>query len=420
MQFRNFTPFIPLAFESRDEKQNDFGVLVLRASFDMENGQPLKLAEDQEPMIMADEFVDQPVTSSIVIENNIAPVKPKTDIHINAIAHAPYGEPKGEWYVRAKIGEVDKTLHVTGPRYWEKTLTKGWQLTDPLPISKLPIQYEYAFGGTHVIRSKEGEEDVSYCSENPIGVGYSEGSELKNKKTVAAPQIIAPDHRQLQLGKNYQPQGFGPIAPSWSPRLEKAGTFDDLWKKTRWPDLPNDFSFDFYNSAHPDLIYPGFLEGGETIELYHLTPEGRLFCEIPKYELAMLVRYQDGELRPAPMFLDTLHLDVEKRKAFITWRGIYPINKDIRVLEARMRILEDAVEEPEEELAETQVMAPLNSRLSKPEEEGIQHTAEHTPLGDTQVQKKMSRKDAPVEEEVGITQEMKPLKKKPVDNEEKD
>ena len=41
MLFRNFTPFPPLQFESRDEKKQDFGVIVLRGTFSIRDGQPL-------------------------------------------------------------------------------------------------------------------------------------------------------------------------------------------------------------------------------------------------------------------------------------------------------------------------------------------------------------------------------------------
>lgn len=396
MQFRNYTPFIPLAFESRDEKKNDFGVLVLRGSFDINHAQVMRLSEEQEPIVMADEFVDQPATSSITVENSIAPFKTKTDIHIKANAYSPEGELKPEWLVRAQIGEVDKILHITGPRYWEKTLTKGWKLSEPLPINKLPIQYEYAFGGTNQV---ENEETPAFCKPNPIGTGFVEGLPLKSLKTVAAPQIVSPDKPDLVMGESYIPEGFGPIAPAWSPRIEKAGTFDAVWQKSRWPDLPEDFSFDFYNSAHPDLIYPGFVEGGEEVKFYNLTPDGYLSAKLPQFELAMLVRYQDGEMRPLPMFLDTLHFDIEKKKAYATWRGIYGIDKDIRVLEARMRDLADVsgtntVSEPEFDTVE---MKPLQ----KPRQ-----TAETKPLGDTQVQKPIDPEDQ------GLTQAMAPLSKR--------
>ena len=47
MLFRNYTPFTPLHFESRDEKQNDFGVVVLRGTFQIENGQTLTMVQEQ-------------------------------------------------------------------------------------------------------------------------------------------------------------------------------------------------------------------------------------------------------------------------------------------------------------------------------------------------------------------------------------
>jgi len=54
MLFRNFTPFPPLQFESRDEQQRDFGVVVVRGTFKITPNKPLSLEPEQEPLVMAD------------------------------------------------------------------------------------------------------------------------------------------------------------------------------------------------------------------------------------------------------------------------------------------------------------------------------------------------------------------------------
>ena len=166
---------------------------------------------------------------------------------------------------------------------------------------------------------------------------------------------MSPEDVVENLGVEHIPQGLGPIPPSWQPRLKRAGTFDVIWEKTRWPGLPSDFTFDFYNSAHPDLIYDGFVDGDEKIELVNLTPEGYLSVYLPGYELGSLVRYEDGELLPLPIFLDTIHLDIEKRKTYLTWRGIYSVEKPIRVLETRMRLKETSALSPEALLSENSI-----------------------------------------------------------------
>lgn len=339
MKLKNYTPFMPFAFASRNEKKNDFGVLALQGSFDIVHGEPLKPQQKQADMVFDDEYIGEIAQSSLTQENNVAPFKPKTDIHIKATAYAPGGEAKDKWLVSARVGKLEKRLLITGPRVWERGVSLKKQLDDPEPILKLPIQYEYAYGGA----VKDEEETVKIYDANPIGVGFEQ--QFRNHKNSAAniaPQIMRQEDYDMQSGKGYPPQGFGPIPPNWSPRLEKAGTYDLVWEKTRWPDLPEDFSFDFYNSAHPDLIYPGYVDGDEQIELRSLTPDGYLTSALPNYSLAILVRYDDGELRPLPMVLDTVYIDVDSLEAKLTWRGLYSLEKDIRVLEARIQLPESS------------------------------------------------------------------------------
>src|SRR5262249_40052224 len=153
-----------------------------------------------------------------------------------------------------------KSLRVTGPRAWVR---KGgdWQLEDPEPVAEVPLRYEHAFGG--IWKSNWGEEHIFH--ENPVGTGFIEGDVPGDVDRWPAPQIESPDDPVGELGKRYKPEGLGPIARSWQPRLGRAGMFDAEWQRTRWPELPLDFEFSFYNAAHPDLICSVFLRGDEEV-----------------------------------------------------------------------------------------------------------------------------------------------------------
>lgn len=332
MIFRNYTPFPHLIFESRDEQRRDFGVLVLRGTFEIVPGRPLKPIQEQEPIVMADQYHGEPGKSSLRMENNLAPYKPKSDIHLDAIAHAPGGQPHTAWRVGVAIGKIKKELVVTGPRFWTESVV-GWNLSDPLPVPQVPIRYESAYGGTW-----QFGKEVGAFAQNPVGTGFVNTKAVDESKPVPAPCILALDAPIPRMNSDMKVEGLGPLAPSWQPRLQFAGTFDTLWERTRWPDLPEDFKFDFYNSAHPDLIYPGFLQGNESVRLAHLTTDGELSFSLPDYLLGMLFRFEDGQITPAPMHLDTVHLDLLKMRAYLVWRGLYPLGKPLRVLEARMKL----------------------------------------------------------------------------------
>ncbi|MBN1853271.1 MAG: DUF2169 domain-containing protein [Pirellulales bacterium] len=334
MLFRNFTPFPPLQFESRDEKQNDFGVIVLRGTFQIIPNARLPLVQEQEPIVVADEYFGEPGKSSIRFESNIAPYKPKTDVLVNATAFPPSGKPEKQWQVAVQFGSIRKELQVTGPRKWTRSLV-GWTLGEIEPTASVPIRYEYAYGGSF------GEGDnLTIFDANPVGTGFVADGK---KDPVQAPQLLPIDVDSLEFRKPVGVAGFGPIAPNWSPRREKAGTFNVVWEKTRWPDLPEDFTFDFYNTASSGLTLPGFADGTETVQLINMSRQGDIQFKLPHFELATLVRFEDGRVIPAPVNLDTIHIEMPENRVYLSWRGVFPVAVPLRVLEVRMKAPADVV-----------------------------------------------------------------------------
>ncbi len=336
MLLRNFTPFPPLHFESRDEKQNDFGVVVLRGTFAIAAGRRLRLVPEQQPLVMADEYFGEPGQSSLRFESSIAPYKARTDVLITADAWSPSGGPEQSWVAGAQFGDVEKWITVTGPRTWKKGVG-GWSQTATEPVSSVPIRYENAWGGSYLA----GDETVC-CDENYVGTGFVPPG---HSEPVRCPQVLPHGHGpDLPFGQPVAVEGLGPLAPSWRPRRDKAGTFNVLWEKTRWPDLPDDFSFEFYNTASPGLTLPGFADGTERVRLTNLTPERLLEFELPHFKLAMLLRFEDGRLVPAPINLDTVQIDTITNRAFLTWRGVFPLGAPLRVLEIRMKVPDDVID----------------------------------------------------------------------------
>jgi hypothetical protein len=331
MILRNYTPFRPLFFDSRDVQGRDFSVLVLKGTFDIISGAVLRPNPRQQPIVEADIWNGEPNYSSIYMESDLAPFKPRADVMVNAIAHAPGGRPLPEWTVRVEVGALQKSLRVTGPRAW---INEGgsWKLQDPEPVAEVPLCYENAFGG--IWKSNWGEEHI--FQENPVGKGYLGGELPESFDRWPAPQIESLDDPVCELGKRYKPEGFGPIARSWQPRLKCAGTFDEEWQRARWPDLPTDFEFSFYNVGHPDLICPAFLSGDEEVVLDGVLPGGTLRFYLPGYKLGVLLRYKDGSMAVAPVFLDTLFVDVPASRVFLVWRSPILKGKSIRALEPRM------------------------------------------------------------------------------------
>ncbi|HZO11659.1 MAG TPA: DUF2169 domain-containing protein, partial [Polyangiaceae bacterium] len=176
--------------------------------------------------------------------------------------------------------------------------------------------------------------------ENPVGSGWIP-PEAPKDQPIAAPQLLAPGELEHRPGQRYAPQSLAPVPPNWEPRLSRAGTFDERWLEERWPVLPADFDYSFYQSAHPDLIYPSHVRGDERIELVHFFRDrAALSFLLPGYEVFCLLRFASGLLLPLPAALDTIFIDVsspelEDHRVSLTWRACLP-SSSIAIAEARM------------------------------------------------------------------------------------
>lgn len=327
MELRNLSPFMPMSFESRDEYRNDFGVVAAKGTFDLVDGRRLAIAQEQDEFVLADKYFGDARSTSIEQANELAPFKPRTDVLVTANACSDGGVPRQHWNVGLSIGNKKKAFTVTGPRHWVKKMG-ATVATDIEPVSKVAIRYENAFGGT----SQNGAKQVAFEA-NPVGTGFGQ---VKSDR-VRIPQILPLGKIDINYGEQVEPVGLGPVAPHWQPRSQRVGTCDLIWRKTRFPDLPEDFNFEFYNSASTGMTLDGYANGIEKIQLQNLSEEGVLTFGLPGIDLASLMRYRSGEMVPGPMPLDTIHIDCLNRKVHLIWRGVFPTHIPLRVLEIRAK-----------------------------------------------------------------------------------
>jgi hypothetical protein len=331
MQLVNFTPFSPFAFSPLDKNGNESNVIILKGTFQFAPNGALLRADEQEPLIMADQLHGEPGRSSLKRESDLVPFKPRAEILLcNSIARAPGGKPLQAWEVGVVFRDVAHRFRVTGPRHWD--FTDGeWQLTPPKAVEEVKLLYENAFGGYW-----ETEDANDVCKENPVGCGLVNVETLDRDVAVNAPQMEMIDDPIGAIGKRYKVAGLGPIHRSWQPRLGLAGDFDDKWKEEKWPLLPDNFDPSHYNAAPPFLTFAEPFHAGERISLYRLTTDGRLeFC-LPTLDVFVLKRYVDGAMAAEPLKLDTLEIDFATNKCYLVWRVSIPPLPLIRVAETRM------------------------------------------------------------------------------------
>jgi len=335
----NFTPFATLAFDTLDHRDREYQVAMIRATCDITKDFELRPAAEQTPAAAVDDYFVEPTLSSLRQESDLAPYKPRCDILLEATAYAPKGAPAPGWPVDIRVGTHRKRLLVTGPRRWQHRLFGGWKTSLPELIASLPLRYEHAYGGQVTRYDPEsGREHTEHCPHNPLGVGYWPPwahREAKRRGQVPVPQIFAVEDVQPEFGRPLRVQGVGPIGKTWLPRMDLAGTYDQPWQAGRWPGLPEDFDFGFWNCAHPELQIP-YLAGNERVELYNLTPAGRLDFQLPGYRPFILVRYRNGEVKTARANLDTLFIAPDDRRVSLVWWATVLAEPPVRILESRL------------------------------------------------------------------------------------
>src|SRR5262249_5604726 len=122
----------------------------------------------------------------------------------------------------------------------------------------------------------------------------------------------------------------------------------ERYRKERAPLLPQDFSYAFFNGAHPDLQVEGYLQGDEWVELENLSPRPKLRFQLPGVRPRITVskwavppeewlRQNAGAGRPGsgegwPLVeepvaagLDTLVLLPDENVCYLVFRGVCPL-----------------------------------------------------------------------------------------------
>jgi len=317
LQLHNSTPFAASMAMFPDEKAVDTLYLMVRASFNI--GAQWTLAEEQSPPLEADEYWGEPGESSVKYGSDYHPGKRSSDIVMLGDACAPDGKEVRELDVSLSIGLAKKNIRIFGDREWQ-----GGRISAAQPFTTMPLIYEKAFGGAHIINDVIAAAD----ERNPVGCGFSGGRKVAEMEGEPLPNLEDPSDLITRFDQQPVPACFGVVAPYWSSRSQYAGTYDEPWQTSRAPYLPKDFDKRFFNTAHPDLIYPGFLKGGEPVSITHMHPAGTINFELPYIKLNAEVAVA-GEIRRPAFNLETLVIEPNQLKLGMVWRAAVGCDKQV-------------------------------------------------------------------------------------------
>lgn len=282
-------------------------MVFLKGTFDLVHDGDCVVSAEQRLIAGPAHWDDDP-NQSLRVDGDFAVLKPRAECHFVGHAHAPGAEPVTGLLAGFRVGAVSRNVAVFGDR----TFDAYGAMTPPVPFHTMPIRWERAFGGDGFAR-------------NPVGRGLA-AVDTELGRRVPLPNLEDAAELITGPGDRPKPTCFGPVPPSWAERTRKSGTYGARWLKTRWPWLPEDFDYGYYNSAPPAQQIEGYWRGDEAIGLQHLAASrtvlrsrlpgirGRCFAEVRRGGALEFVE--------VPLRLDTIVLDGDAERCECLWRGL--------------------------------------------------------------------------------------------------
>ena len=375
--FDNRTPHAASQFDMADQFGEAFHVVVARMGYTLgpcgaDGLASLLPMARQSPLATQDRHLDGDTQAGTLQESDFAPYKPRCDVIVNGVAHAPRGQAMPQFLVNLKVRSekktlIDKTLQVCGERAFRKKavltrLAQGcariatvgllrpnpWQLSAPEAFLQLPLHYAYAHGGQCRIEADDCNAAAhDSCQANPLGRGFARHCYLDAKQIdeVPAPRITPPSQpctaTQFWHGAGGKelpaPAGLAAVGRGWLPRRALAGSIvvKDKWDADEVPTLPEDFDFAYWNSTPPDQQCP-HLAGLEQFTLTNLCrhdhrsaridPRGNTVLRfgLPQQVLCLLLADKNDQLLVWRLAIDTVLIDPQASTVELVWRALVP------------------------------------------------------------------------------------------------
>ncbi|MCA9700522.1 MAG: DUF2169 domain-containing protein, partial [Myxococcales bacterium] len=284
-------------------------------------GAPPRLRSEQELWT----FVPQRLGPLGVLDESIP--KHQGEFLLAGSAHSPDATPVPELPVRASVGPLQKTLLVSGDRFW-----RGDDPSQARPFTQMPLSWDRAYGGPDF-------------ADNPLGRGrVSEAVTGTDAQAVFLPNIEDPHQRIEAPDQQTPPAGFGPMDPSWPQRTRLLGTYDQTWLERDFPGFAADIDWSYFNVAPADQRGAGFWQGPIPYCFEHLHPtrprlEGTLPALVARAFITRLLEKPTVARRKAEpeiptrfeaieLSLRTLWFFPDGERAVLIFQGSTPILTD--------------------------------------------------------------------------------------------
>ena len=328
MEVINSTPYAMERVVIFDKQGNETLLVVIKATYDFFQ-EGTQLAAVQVPIVHADEYLGDELTTSMRVASDLLPKRPTTGVTLFGEAVSSKG-PVRSMQVGVRIGDLTCSALVMGDR-----LGFG-QVNNPQPFETMPLIWENSYGGFDNSENDLAKHDA--LQDNPIGRGFMASSSKLSPDEIYLPNIEHPKTPLEAPRKGGKAVGFCPIPPAWLARRQYAGTYDDHWQMERMPLLPEDFDERFLQCAPAALTANHYLSGQEPVTLLGMTEEGRLNFHLATKPPVVGVRLHKAGTLSHPN-LESIHIDVTARQVYCTWKSEINIQgqaESFRSVEARI------------------------------------------------------------------------------------
>lgn len=227
--------------------------------------------------------------------------EPKRNGEVVVFGHyfAPDEKPVLQHGVRVALGPIDKSIRVTGRREWATDQQGRVVATAPEPLTNLPIDWKYAFGGPAF-------------PENPGGLGYWPEDTRTADAHYPLPMLEYPADILNSPDDIIAPASLGPRDIMLPTRQRFAGTYDRFWADNHAPGLAQDATLDLFQVAAPDQQFQGFIDGRERFTIENMHPAQPIQTgQLPGVRARAFVRRTD-----APEKLEELALATDSAILF--------------------------------------------------------------------------------------------------------
>ncbi len=256
--------------------------------------------------------------------------KQQAEYLVSGFATTEFAKEDNQCAVRVQVGDLEKTLVVSGQRYW-----LNGQLTEPQPFERMELTWENAFGGP------------SYA-ENTAGKG-ADTLLIDGVPARLAPPVELPSQRMGTPDSTVEPASFGPIPLMRPSRFALGGSYSEEWLKKDFPGFFPDLNPLIFNAASVEQRWTKLdqLPEKTPFTIWNMTP-GQPFWkgQLPDWRARCFV-IKETESREQfleiPLRATTAWFVPHEKKVILIYHGSLEIAEDDA---ADIKCIMPALEEP--------------------------------------------------------------------------